>query len=248
MSTDTQLPSSIATQDILQSLAGPNAWLRLSFKAMNLVGPASQTLGALWRLRKQEVYASIKTISRWSFVVPPDTVKKHLRTLEDNHLITLERSKYRRTNTITLLEPALEMLKTDRFGICPWWIPKHLLWRNTAVLGVVLAEAWKIRKVAADGCHEFGSDWEAIAADYEDNRFRFSLSKLHEFTGLSKRSITQSRKDLLRGKCNCLISSPTPNRTDSLEAIEMTLNPAFRITKKTNDRGECTVYYHYERV
>jgi hypothetical protein len=204
------MPDAPQEISLLDSLDGE--WIKLLVPVMQDVGPAAQTLGGLLKVTAKETYSPVDQIAS-SARVPVATARKQLAILDAHGWIHnagrqhTRRGSPRRTCTIKVADKTRKALDTGRatglsYGILPWWaccsITKigKLPWCAKSVLSIVLARLAGLKKGSImDGYAETAED---VIGQIEnmggDDRFRFSLTRLEKFTGLTRDSVTTAKR------------------------------------------------------
>jgi hypothetical protein len=182
---------------LLDSLTGE--WLKLPMAAMREVGPAVQTLAGLLKLTNKETFSPVKAIASKSRL-PATTVRKHLTTLTAHGWITnagrehTRRGAPRRTCTIRLTKKTHDAL--GDYAVLPWWFASGYGWAERALLAVLMARLMALKAEAArqdEGENDILGGIDNLGGD---DRFRFSLNRLKEITGLSRPAIVSAKHGL----------------------------------------------------
>jgi len=202
---------------LLDSLNGE--WIKLLVAAMRDVGPAAQTLGGFLKMTMREAYSPVEEIAHRTRL-PVATVRKHLVTLHQAGWIynsgrqPTKRGNPRRTATIKVTDKTRKALDTDVssdpkthgliYGILPWWACCSIAgrigmlpWSAKAVFSVVMARLASLKSGAEnqDGKGLSADDLEGSIENMGgDDRFRFSLTRLMEYTGLTHDSVTTAKR------------------------------------------------------
>lgn len=183
------------------SVATCRDYLPLSRYAMELVGAAAQTLGAVYVLaseaRGRQIFETVDTIAQ-SAVLPKRTVQSHVAKLvEAGWLESLGRqllpgSKHRRRRTVTLKLTRGALDHKEPFGMLPRWAATSLAnerggsWAERAVFACLFSAAkYPESELAEQGCL--------------DGREFCSLTSLRKQTALTWPSIRAARDKLERG-------------------------------------------------
>jgi hypothetical protein len=139
--------------------------------------------------------------------LPRETVKKHLRRLDEAGWIDnagrghTRRGAPRRTATLKITKQTIDHI--EPYGFLPWWacceIQKvgRLPWCARAVLSVWMARLCGL-KSAVDAQQDAVTDEEYAGAidNLGDDRFRFSLNWLAQQTGLTRDSVVTAKRFL----------------------------------------------------
>lgn len=237
---------------LLDSLAA-GEWLKLPNRVMIEVGPAVQTLGGLLEVTNKanwETFASVETIAGKARL-PVKTARNQLDALTKHGWITNDgrgktrRGAPRRTCTLRLAGKTLDALY--EYHVLPWWAccsindVGRLAWSTKAVLAVVMARLMSCKKTVDD----LGSDGENAVEKFGQienlgERFLFTLERLHEMTGLSRRSCFAAKIDLCRlGIINVIESE---RRGMGKPADQLKPNPDFRAVISDAGNGPCVAF------
>jgi len=156
------------------------------------MGPAMQTLGAMYRLTAKDgsTFAAVGTIARWAHV-SPSAVKRHLKALRAAGLVTYHgrqlfpgsNYRYRRTVTYKITKKAISD-DHKPYTTLPVWACKVLpTWAERSVLAAVVSRSSLIEYL------------EKTNGDASD-RDHMSLGDLQSDTGLSRKSVSKALRDL----------------------------------------------------
>jgi hypothetical protein len=201
---------------LMESIATDAEKLKLPLPIMVDVGPAVQTFGGLVALTNRETFCPVATIAGRARV-PIATCRKHLVTLDHHGWIKNQgrqhtrRGSPRRTATISISPKAIDAMKLKpdqapdcldgHYGLLPWWACcsirrlGRLPWCGRAVLSVVLARLAAMKLAAIRQQEQSDEEvLEFIESAGGNERFRFSIRRLRQQTGLSHDSVTTAKR------------------------------------------------------
>jgi len=193
---------------LLDSLDGE--WLKLPLAAIEDVGPATQTLGAILRITKKETFVAAEGIAEKAGL-PLATVRKHLVTLDDHGWIKnagrghTRAGRPRRTCTINV---TAKTLAAKEYLVLPWWAccrgiiaVGRLSWSTKVVLALVMSQIMTL-KAAAEQQDGHGVDAYDLIGAIEhmggDERFAFTLDTGLSRIGLCRDSAIAGKRELHR--------------------------------------------------
>ncbi len=190
-------------------------WLKLPLLALQDIGPATQTLGAILSISRRETFTSLRKIALRARL-PVPTAKKHIAKLHEAGWITnlgRERSPagyLRRTATLKVTKKTIAGISDGtRYAGLPWWAccrirrVGHLPWHAKVVLAVAVSRLMALNKAVQDqdGCGADADDLQGSIENFGgDDRFGFSLSRLQRETALSRESVVHGKQWLHRHK------------------------------------------------
>jgi hypothetical protein len=231
-------------------------WIKLPTAAMREVGPAAQTLGGLLKVTNRETFAAVSKIAG-NARLPTKTTRNHLTSLTEAGWIVnagrerTRRGAPRRTCTIRVTKKTVEAIRPAEtaddllYGVLPWWASGGMPWCARAVLSVVMARlmASKAAIVEQEGKADLSTDdwWGSLENLGGEDRFRFSLIRLEELTGLDHKSIIRAKRKLQELK---VIRWYGCKREDGGDDKHMLYpNEAFRVVVKPTTNNRCIVSF-----
>lgn len=221
---------------LFDSLSG--GWLKLALPVMRDVGPAAQTLGGILRQTTKETFVAAGAIAQKARL-PLATLRKHLVTLHDHGWIAnagRERTRAgrpRRTCTVKLTPKAKSALAD--YSYLPWWaccsITRigRLAWSTKAVLSVIMARlaAFKAAIERQEGYVPDEDDfWGVLENMGGEDRFRFSLDRLVNETGLHRETVVDAKQSLAKAGIIEWMSSDSGDVLSPRSAFRVVVTPA----------------------
>jgi hypothetical protein len=183
------------------------SWFKMPHQIMQDIGPATQTLAGILKLTNKETFTSAENIASPARL-RLSTVRKHLVILHNHGWLEnkgrehTRRGQPRRTATIKITSKTKDHL--EPYGILPWWaccsLSKknlRLPWSSKALLSVIMSRAVGM-KVVQERIQESVDDCYVEPDDDDGERFRFSLRRLEQDTGLTRESIVDAKQFLAR--------------------------------------------------
>jgi DNA-binding MarR family transcriptional regulator len=203
--------------------------LGLLREAMQRVGPASQTLGAVRAMAagSGETFASVPVIAERA-CLPIRTVERHLERLVQNNWLQRRGREKRRTPTYIVPNDLLNRSDALKFAILPRWAARLLTtWAERAVFASIVSRD-SLLEVIGDGS---GLDVH--------QRGDYSLHVLAQETGLSRQSICNAKLRLVQR--DLIIIERAMCWRDHLGrcrtyADTLFLNPDFQVPEQLIDR------------
>lgn len=234
-------------------------WIKLPMAVVRDVGPAAQTLGGLLKVTNRETFVPVSTIANRARL-STKTARNHLADLSARGWVCnagrerTRRGAPRRTCTIKITKRSHEALDPAgdgslTYGVLPWWACSRgataMPWCAKAVLSVVMARLMSLKSVILeqDGKAELNTDdwWGSIAMLGGEDRFRLSLEKLRQITGLDHKSIIEAKRQLKRLK---IINWYGGRHSDGGNITHMlSPNEEFRVVVKPSGEGRCFVSF-----
>jgi DNA-binding MarR family transcriptional regulator len=166
-------------------------YLQLPRAAMQAVGPATQTLGAILRLTGNRTFRTIDEYAGLAWL-KRRTVMRHLDTLveagwlEDLGRERMTSGRVRRTVTYRLTERATESRK--RYAMLPRWAARAFpTWASRAVFALVVSRHVMVQRKTEDDRGNSGLEEHST----------YSLSRLVEESGLHKESVLDAKQWLV---------------------------------------------------
>jgi predicted ArsR family transcriptional regulator len=180
-------PSSLTDRSILDE-----DYLPLSRKAMQQVGEAAQTLGAMLYITHSETYISVPKLAEIA-CVGIRTCRRHLDKLVGGGWIVRGKrgqtlsGRPRRTPTYRITKQTLDGKKP--YATLPRWAARMLpTWKERCVIALIVSRHMLIVRKTEDQHENAGIE----------ERTRYSLRKLIEDSGLCRQSVIDAKRELTR--------------------------------------------------
>lgn len=154
-------------------------YLVLPRLAMNQVGAAAQTLGAVYRLTNNNLFHQVERVAEVASLKPPTCRRHFTRLCQSGWMKKIGRQR-RRTVTYKLTDTA--KIEKRPYGALPRWAAAALgSWSGRAVFSLMVSRHRLIDEQGIDMCGD---------------RSFFSIEHLMRDTGLSRPSVVSAKQQL----------------------------------------------------